>query len=70
MKNITLNLNNEFFHISLYISNNEIYFYLQCNNEDFVNNLLLNNIDNFKKHCKLTYNQLFLLFKKIIKLIN
>ena len=57
-------------HSSLFINNNEIYIYIRDTVLDLVTNLKSNNIDKFKKHDKLTYEQLYLLFKKIKLIIN
>ena len=58
------------FHSSLFINNNEIYIYLYGTNLDLQYNLKSNNIDKFKKYDKLTYEKLFLLFRKIKLIIN
>ena len=57
-------------HSSLFINNYEIYIYNRNTDLDLKTNLKFNNIDDFKKHTKLTYEQLLLLFKKIKLLIN
>ena len=57
-------------HSSLFINNYEIYIYDRGTDLDLKNNLKFNNIDGYKKHTNLTYEQLLLLFKKIRLLIN
>lgn len=55
-------------HCSVYINNYEIMMYMRATNIDFTD-LKLNGIIQFKKNNKLTYEQLFLLFKKIKSII-
>ena len=58
-------------HSSLFINNSEIYIYTREDiQKDLETNLKLNNIEKFKKHNNLTYEQLLLLFRKIKQLIN
>ena len=51
-------------HSSVYINNEEIMMYMRASDIDFTN-IKLNGIIEFKKHNKLTYEQLLILFKKI-----
>jgi hypothetical protein len=69
-KHYNINFEYSISHSSLFINNYEIYIYDRGADLDLKNNLKFNNIDGYKKHTNLTYEQLLLLFKKIKFLIN
>ena len=69
-KHYNINFEYSVSHSSLFINNYEIYIYSRDTDLDLKTNLKSNNIDDFKKHNNLTYEQLLLLFKKIKLFIN